>query len=100
TAATTAPFWLRTKDVTLADDPAFAHTGRVAAKLSTKTCVQDFLSAPVTLPGSATDAGPALQFWYKTPVPSEGEVGVHLANASATLPPSVEWRKMTVCLDP
>jgi hypothetical protein len=89
--------------VELETDGTSAHTGNVAAVLSTSTpCPRVSLSGGVTVPSPAGTQGPALRFWYQTSASTHTGLTVSLSALAAPvpLPATSTWTQVTACLDP
>jgi hypothetical protein len=86
-------------------DPTFAHTGKVAAVLSTTTpCPRASVAADVTLARPSGAAGPAVSFWYKAGPGTNTRLEVSLSAlvGPVTLPVArpQAWTRARACLDP
>ena len=82
---------------------ANVHGGQRAMKMvNTRSCGNEQVTFPVTVPPSATGAGPALQFFYKAPVLTNSTVSVTIQGflASGQLPAATGYTRAQICLDP
>jgi hypothetical protein len=95
--------WDSTSHTGIDTTAANVHGGQRAMKMvNTSECGNEQVTFPVTVPPSATGAGPALQFFYKAPVLTNSNVSVTILGslASGQLPAATGYTRSQICLDP
>lgn len=84
------------------DDPfdAQAHTGVVAARLSTtRYCASARLSTTITVPDASGASGPAVRLWYRSSATTAATTALLDGEAGVALPPTEVWTRRTLCID-